>query len=152
MKYKIIIASVIFSFVYSVCHTQTTYYVSNEGLNSNNGTSENTPWQTISKLNNSTFQPGDQILFKSGQEFLGKLIVSSSGNSNSVITFGKYGGDDRPTINGRNYQMCINASGEEHLLFTDLILKNDANEDTTQEEQGADKRRYGFYAHVDIQA
>ena len=42
----------------------------------NNGTSDATPWQSISKINSSTFLPGDQILFKSGQEFYGKTNSS----------------------------------------------------------------------------
>ena len=44
--------------------------------------------------------------------------------------------------------MCINASNKEHLIFKDLILKNDAHEDDEPLETGADLKRFGFYAHV----
>ena len=125
------------------------YYVdSTNGSDDNNGFSEGAAWQSIGKVNQSTFLPGDRILFKSGQEFFGKLIPPSSGDSSNLIIFGKYGGDERPTINGKNYKMCIDASGKEYIEFKDLILKNDASEDDATIEAGADEKRFGFYASV----
>ena len=125
------------------------YYVdSTNGSDDNNGLSEGAAWQSIGKVNQSTFLPGDRILFKSGQEFFGKLIPPSSGDSSNLIIFGKYGGDERPTINGKNYKMCIDASEKEYIEFKDLILKNDASEDDATLEAGADERRFGFYASV----
>ena len=125
------------------------YYVdSTNGSDDNNGLSEGAAWQSIGKVNQSTFLPGDRILFKSGQEFFGKLIPPSSGDSSNLIIFGKYGGDERPTINGKNYKMCIDASEKEYIEFKDLILKNDASEDDATLEAGADEKRFGFYASV----
>ena len=47
--------------------TGTTYYVdSTSGNDENNGTSENAPWKSLEKVNSTVFQPGDQILFKTG--------------------------------------------------------------------------------------
>ena len=43
-----------------------TYYVSNSGNDSNPGTSESLPWQTLTKVNTMSFKAGDQILFKRG--------------------------------------------------------------------------------------
>jgi len=125
------------------------YYVdSTNGSDDNNGFSEGAAWQSIGKVNQSTFLPGDRILFKSGQEFFGKLIPPSSGDSSNLIIFGKYGGNERPTINGKNYKMCIDASAKEYIEFKDLILKNDASEDDATIEAGADEKRFGFYASV----
>ena len=143
------IALIVICFYSLIAIGQTTYYIDNtQGLDSNNGTSELSAWQSIDKVNATAFSPGDQILFKSGQEFFGKLIPSSSGNNTSVITFGSYGGATRPVINGKNYKMCIDASEKQYLTFKDLILKNDANEDDGTLESGADRNRYGFFAHV----
>ena len=62
------------------------YYVdSTNGSDDNNGFSEGAAWQSIGKVNQSTFLPGDRILFKSGQEFFGKLIPPSSGDSSNLI-------------------------------------------------------------------
>ena len=125
------------------------YYVdSTNGSDDNNGLSEGAAWQSIGKVNQSTFLPGNRILFKSGREFFGKLIPPSSGDSSNLITFGKYGGDERPTINGKNYKMCIDASEKEYIEFKDLILKNDASEDDATIEDGADEKRFGFYTSV----
>lgn len=132
----------------------TIYYIDGvTGNDSNTGVSANLAWQSLSKVNSTSFAPGDQILFKSGQEFFGKLVVSSSGSTASPIIFGKYGGDVRPVINGKNYIACIYALAKEYLEFNDLVLKNDANEDdTTPEsiggEQNAEYRRYGIYVHT----
>lgn len=65
-----------------------TYYVSSTGSDSNNGTTSSTPWQTIARVNqaNSLFDPGDMILFKSGETFRGRLQLSNR----SGITIGTY--------------------------------------------------------------
>ncbi|PQB04110.1 hypothetical protein BST85_03735 [Aureitalea marina] len=135
---------------------QTTYYVDATGGDDLKlGTTESEAWQTLSKVNSSTFSPGDQILFKSGEEFLGKLIPPSSGTAGNQIVFGKYGGDARPIINGYNYKECINASGKEYLTFQDLELINNSDDDTgiidtcTNPDctNGAEQKRYGFYAN-----
>ena len=70
-----------------------TYYVADAGSDSNNGTSPFTPWQTIAKVNSSTFQPGDSILFNRGDTWREQLTVSSSGSPGNPITFGAYGSE-----------------------------------------------------------
>ncbi|MCI5825312.1 MAG: hypothetical protein MR006_01425 [Arcanobacterium sp.] len=47
----------------------TTYYVSASGSDSNNGTSEATPFQTLAKINTLTLQAGDKVLLKRGDTF-----------------------------------------------------------------------------------
>jgi hypothetical protein len=76
-----------------------TYYVSNAGSDAANGTSPSTSWQTISKVNGSTFNPGDIILFKKGDTWREQLNVPSSGSEGRPITFGAYGSGAKPIIN-----------------------------------------------------
>ena len=52
-----------------------TYYVSSFGRDTNNGLSPWTPWQTTAKVNATTFQPGDNILFRGGDTFDGPIIL-----------------------------------------------------------------------------
>ena len=79
----------------------TTYYVAAAGSDSNNGTSTGTPWQTISKVNGSTFSAGDFVLFNRGDVWYGSsLTAPSSGSSGSPITFGAYGIGANPIIKG----------------------------------------------------
>ena len=71
--------------------TGTTYYVSPSGSNSNAGTSSGSPWQTVAKVNGSTFNPGDSVLFQGGQTFSAQLVPPSEGTSDLPVTFGSYG-------------------------------------------------------------
>jgi len=87
----------LFSFTYA---SASTYYVSNTGLDTNNGISESTPWQTISKVNATTFVAGDSILFKKGDTFYGSITVSQSGTAGNPITFSSYGSGEKPIITG----------------------------------------------------
>ena len=80
-----------------------TYYVDNcvvIGSDGNNGTSTATPWLTINKVNTSTFNPGDSILFESTCTWREQLTVPSSGSAGSPITFGAYGTGAQPIISG----------------------------------------------------
>jgi hypothetical protein len=53
--------------------SNTTFYVSPTGNDTNNGTSPSTPWQTIAFVNAQTYSLGNQILFEGGQTFSGNL-------------------------------------------------------------------------------
>jgi hypothetical protein len=79
----------------------TTYYVAASGSDTNSGTSGSSPWQTVAKVNASTFLPGDSILFNRGDAWYGtSLVAPSSGSSGSPITFGAYGSGANPIIKG----------------------------------------------------
>jgi len=93
-----------FIFILLIVATQlfaTTYYIdATNGSDSNTGTSPTAAWKTIAKVNNSSFNPGDFILFKRGQVWREMLIVSSSGSLGNPITFGAYGSGNNPLILG----------------------------------------------------
>lgn len=58
-----------------------TYYVdATNGDDLGMGISQSAPWKTISKVNNSRFQPGDFILFKRGETWREQLVVPYSGS------------------------------------------------------------------------
>jgi hypothetical protein len=79
----------------------TTYFVAAAGSDSNSGTSSGAPWQTIAKVNSSTFSPGDSILFNRGDAWYGtSLLAPSSGSSGLPITFGAYGSGANPIVKG----------------------------------------------------
>jgi len=74
------------------------YYVdATLGDDSNPGT-QSQPWKTISKVNSSSFSPGDKIYFKRGEVWREQLTVPSSGSDGNPITFGAYGSGDKPII------------------------------------------------------
>jgi len=77
------------------------YYVdATNGDDSKDGQSEANAWKTIAKVNGSSFNAGDSILFKRGEEWREQLTVPSSGSSGNPITFGAYGSGADPIING----------------------------------------------------
>jgi len=85
-------------------HTATAkdYYVSNSGNDANNGTSSSTPWKTIDKVNSSSFSAGDNIFFKRGDTFYGKILASTNGVAGNPITYSDYGTgtDPKPVFTG----------------------------------------------------
>lgn len=80
----------------------TDYYVSPNGSDSNNGTSANTAWKTINRVNQLSFQlqPGDRILFERGGTWRGEVVLGSSGSASQPITVGAYGSGAKPVIKG----------------------------------------------------
>lgn len=79
---------------------QTTYYVSSSGSDSNTGRSSDTPFQTLSKINSLTLQPGDQVLFRRNDTFRGSLQLRQSGTSGNPIVIDAYGSGNKPVLSG----------------------------------------------------
>lgn len=80
--------------------TGTNYYMSNSGNDANSGLSSSLPWQTITRLNFTTYSPGDSIFFRCGDTFRGDITVNQSGTSTSRITFTSYSSGAKPIISG----------------------------------------------------
>ena len=80
--------------------TSKVFYVdSTSGNDANDGTTPETAFQTIDKLNTMTFLPGDKILFKKGETFRGCFKPQGSGSEGAPITIASYGdGEDRPVL------------------------------------------------------
>ena len=69
------------------------YYVSSsQGSDMNNGLSNQTPFQSLEKLNSMQFDAGDTIYFKSGDYWEGMFWLSGSGSLNQPIVIDIYGG------------------------------------------------------------
>jgi Chitobiase/beta-hexosaminidase C-terminal domain len=84
----------------------TTYYVSaSGGSDSYSGTSMTTPWKTITKVNAKALAPGDFVLFKAGDKWVGSTFTKAlttlrAGVSGKQITYGKYGIGADPILDG----------------------------------------------------
>ncbi len=77
------------------------YFISCNGLDTNNGTSINTPWKTINKLNSSaSLVPGKRVLFKRGCTYPGTINAYTSGTSSNPIQYMAYGTGTAPIISG----------------------------------------------------
>ncbi len=72
--------------------SSTAFYVNAlSGSDSNSGTSPNSAWQTLAKVDSTTFTSGDTILFERGQVFKGQLHPLGSGILDAPITISSYG-------------------------------------------------------------
>lgn len=96
-----IVATVVCCLLLSSPAWATNYYVDAvNGSDQNNGQSTSTAWQSITKVNSTTFQAGDRICFKRGDIWRETLNVPSSGESGNPVTFCSYGTGDPPLIRG----------------------------------------------------
>lgn len=92
----------------------TNYYFSNTGNDANNGTSTNTPFKTIQRLNLLVLNAGDTIFFKSGDTFRGQINISASGNSSLPIVFTSYGTGSKPIISGAEIVTGFTLNGSKY--------------------------------------
>ena len=119
------------------------YYVSLNGNDENPGTSPEEAWQTIEKINNIDFEPGDTIAFEGEKIFFGSLSFDSadSGTSAFPVTICSYG-NGRATINSR-YRVGLYAHNCAGFVVEDLIFVGAGHEDP----RGADG--ISFYNNLD---
>lgn len=84
----------------------TVYYISPSGNDSNAGTSPDTAWKSIEKVNATTFQPGDMILFEADSqwELTVPLHPLGSGKEGSPIVIGAYGEGAKPQLSAKKVE------------------------------------------------
>ncbi len=78
-----------------------TYYLDAEkGNDKNTGTTQETAWRTLRKINAQRLAPGDVVLFRRGQIFEGTLYLRHCGTATARIKFDAYGTGSLPKIGG----------------------------------------------------
>lgn len=100
MKFQIAFGFTLLVLMISGRLSATTYYISNNGNDSNDGISVNTPLQTLGALSSIVYVPGDSILFESGNTFYGTLVVSMNGSVTKRLYIGIYNGNIPAVITG----------------------------------------------------
>lgn len=91
------------------------------------------PWQTITKVNAASLNPGDCVLFKRGETFAGNLSPTCTGTDAQWITFGAYGTGNRPIIDGSaSIAFRVTNTNYHHMRFEHLDFSGvtDANVST----------------------
>ena len=118
-----------------------TYYVSNDGSDRANGTSDATAWATLDRVNRQTFASGDKVLFREGDRWQGRLAVDWSGTAAAYATVGAYyveNGkalegyrDQRPIIEGAGrypqggiYDALIVVNSHDYVRIANLEIRN----------------------------
>ncbi len=105
----------------SNCGNRTFYVDSQLGNDVNNGLSQGRPWKSFTKINATTFCPGDKILFRSGRTWSGTLTPRGSGQAGKPITIGKYGSGNAPVLNG---DMSVDCSVSSSVVYCTIKLYN----------------------------
>ena len=104
----------------------TIYYVDmTGGIDTNSGSTPDNAWKTISKVNATSFSPGDSILFKRGETWRERFVISSSGNMGNPITFGAYGTGALPKIVGSGSDYALSVDSRNNVTIQDLEFNND---------------------------
>lgn len=126
---KLVVSFVIILLInLNYCILANTYYVSNTSGNDQfDGLSSEYAFKTLNKINSIIYNPGDTILFKSGDSWEGMLWIKGSGNLNNPIVIDSYGGEQKPIINGDGYQACILIYNDDNIYINNLELFNEAS-------------------------
>ncbi len=109
-----------------------TYYVKNRGNDNHDGLSDRTAWATIAKVNSVIFSEGSTILLKKGSTWNETLVPSTSGTSDSPITYNCYGTGDYPRINiqsdvSKGRTLLI--AGKNNLVIKNIVFSNGTSPD-----------------------
>lgn len=106
----------------------TVYYVDSVlGNDSNAGTGEGAAWKTLNKINATTFQPGDTILFKAGSAWTGTLSPKGSGTEGNPIRIDRYGEGPKPLIAGNGATAAVYFYSQEQWEVRNLEITNYAS-------------------------
>ncbi len=126
------------------------YYVDSfGGDDSNSGRGPSEPWRSLKKVNATTFQPGDSILFKAGGMWSGMLHPQGSGTQEKPITIGRYGPDAAPApiINGDGDYAAVYLHNQEYWEIRHLELTNMADQVGNRAGVRVEAERLGRKAH-----
>jgi len=86
----------------------TIYYVSNAGNDSSAGTTQDTAWLTLAKVQATTFKPGDQVLLRRGDTWFEMLVVPGTRTQNQApLVFSCYGAGPIPNVS--NHKIAASA-------------------------------------------
>lgn len=122
--------------------TAASYFVDSvDGKDSQLGTSEQTAWQTLTRVNAIQLRPGDSVHLKCGSRWSQGLSPKGSGTPKEPIQLIAYGKGRRPIVDGGK-QPALRLYGQEGWIVEGLEFTNDkqAQIDAVQVLCGTDRR------------
>jgi len=99
-----------------------TYYVSPKGNDANSGVTADHAWQTIARVNQQPFEPGDMVLFQRGGRYAGSIEPQGSGAPGYSITLSAYGTGAAPVIDGSTYESTIKLFNQQYWAVNSLDI------------------------------
>ncbi len=99
-----------------------TYYIGSAGDDKNSGTSQESAWGTMEKVNGTAFTPGDTIQFEGGKTFKGPLkLDNEKGTAEKRLIITSYG-EGRATIDGADFH-AIECNGTDYITIQNINVK-----------------------------
>ncbi|NDL59454.1 carboxypeptidase regulatory-like domain-containing protein [Phytoactinopolyspora mesophila] len=123
----------------------TTYYVdASGGDDAASGLDEGQAWQSLDRVNETTFEPGDRILLRSGEQWSGQLWPKGSGAAGTPITIDSYGDGPKPRIDGEGeVAEAVRLFNQEHWEIRNLDVSNEVPVGSVPGENLGDLRGIG---------
>ena len=139
--------------VFFTLHTlAVNYYVdSRAGNDRNDGLTPQTAWQSLQKASATKLTAGDRLLFGSGSQFNGALILDNvSGSKDAPVVISSYqmatGETGMPVIRAEGYTGAVQIKNGSHICVSGLELTSDAG---IVQEDDALTQRYGVRIWAD---
>lgn len=109
------------------------FYVAANGSDDAAGTTPAAAWATTERVNHQRLRPGDRVLFRRGDRWVGNLVITDSGSAGAPVVIGSYGSGPRPRIDAQLPADDVLAAtvlvhNAEHVHVQDLELTNDAED------------------------
>jgi len=132
--------------LYSQLAAGQTYYAdSRQGNDAADGTSPQTAWKTLEKMNSIVFEPGDKLLLAAGSVFEGQLKPQGAGalidGTPAAVCIDSYGDGPKPRIDAQGrYHSALYLYNTQYWDIANLELTN----------TGSDRQsgRCGVYVHI----
>lgn len=140
--------AIVFTFSFQWCSYDadaTTYYIDAlAGDDGSLGTTTQLPWQSLDRVNQFTFQPGDSVLFKRGSVWHGMLNITNEGIHGQPIFYGAYGLGEKPIIHGdgKSIAAIFVRNSANYITVADFAVTNFDSLDTYD---GAEGLRSGIH-------
>ena len=95
------------------------------GLDTNDGSTPALAWQSLTKVNATTLQPGGALCFKSGGTWTGQLAPRGAGSTAAPITIDQYGTGNKPSISaGTSDLQALLLFNVQYIEVNNLELSN----------------------------
>ncbi len=125
------------------------YISSTEGNDYYSGTSPRAPLRSLARMSQLGQITGDSILFKAGDYFAGRLVITAGGTSAHPLVIGSYGPGSKPVLDGSiaedgkgSYRETIYIENEQHIHISDITVTNPRH---TARANTSDTESFGIY-------
>ncbi len=113
------------------------FHVSPSGNDGDAGTSSQTAWKSLERVNRQLFQPGDAVLFRSGGVWQGQLRPQGSGGDGKPIRLDRYGDGPLPVIDaGTNVGAVVSLVDQDWWEIRHLDLRGSGTNAPPGDRQG----------------